>query len=72
MFSACYELGTCMLCRTIYLQVVKSLSLLSISLSLEDLGRLAKPNQGQTGIPRINLVSKHPTLRLVPRKNIYL
>ena len=40
------------------------------SLDREDLRRLAKPNQGQTGIPRINLVSERPTLRLMPRKNI--
>ena len=32
--------------------------------------RLAKPNQGQTGIPRINHVSERPTLRPMPRKNI--
>ena len=32
--------------------------------------RLSKPNQGQTGIPRINLVSERPTLRPMPRKNI--
>ena len=31
------------------------------SLDPEDLRRLAKPNQGQTGIPRINLVSERPT-----------
>ena len=40
------------------------------SLDPEDLRRLAKPNQGQTGIPRINLVSERPTLRPRPRKNI--
>ena len=40
------------------------------SLDPEDLRRLAKPNQGQTGIPRINLVSERPTLRPMPRKNI--
>ena len=40
------------------------------SLDPEDLGRLAKPNQGQTGIPRINNVSERPTLRSMPRKNI--
>ena len=40
------------------------------SLDPEDLRRLAKPNQGQTGIPRINLVSEGPTLRLMSRKNI--
>ena len=39
------------------------------SLDPEDLRRLAKPNQGQTGIPRINLVSERPTLRPSPRKN---
>ena len=36
----------------------------------EDLRRLAKPNQGQTGIPRINHLSERPTLRPMPRKNI--
>ena len=40
------------------------------SLDPEDLRRLAKPNQGQTGIPRINNVSERPTLRPMPRKNI--
>ena len=30
----------------------------------------AKPNQGQTGIPRINHVSERPTLRPMPRMNI--
>ena len=40
------------------------------SLDPEDLRRLAKPNQGQTGITRINLVSERPTLRPMPRKNI--
>ena len=40
------------------------------SLDPEDLRRLAKPNQGQTGIPRINPVSERPTLRPMPRKNI--
>ena len=37
------------------------------SLDPEDLRHLAKPNQGQTGISRINLVSKRPTLRPMPR-----
>ena len=36
----------------------------------EDLRRLAKPNQGQTGIQRINNESERPTLRPMPRKNI--
>ena len=40
------------------------------SLDPEGLRRLAKPNQGQTGIPRINLACEHPTLRPMPRKNI--
>ena len=40
------------------------------SLDPENLQRLAKPNQGQTGIPRINNVSERPTLRPMPRKNI--
>ena len=68
-----------------YYATSASLSLtLSLSLSLtcftkfadsldpEDLRRLAKPNQGQTGIPsrRINLVSERRTLRPMPRKNI--
>ena len=35
-----------------------------------DLRRLANPNQGQTGIPRINNESERPTLRPMPRKNI--
>ena len=39
------------------------------SLDAEDLRRLAKPNQGQTGIPRINNESERPTLRPMPRKN---
>ena len=39
------------------------------SLDPKDLRLLAKPNQGQTGIPRINLVSERPTLRPMPRKN---
>ena len=33
---------------------------------------LAKPNQGQTGIPRINNESERPTLRPMPRKNVRL
>ena len=37
------------------------LSKFANSLDPEDLRRLAKPNQGQ---------SQHPTLRLMPRKNI--
>ena len=45
------------------------LSKFAISLDPEDLRRLAKPNQGQTGIPRINNVSERQTLRLMPRKN---
>ena len=40
------------------------------SLDPEDLRCLAKPNQGQTGLPRINNVSERPTLRPKPRKNI--
>ena len=46
------------------------LSKFANSLDLEDLRRLAKLNQGQTGIPRINHVSERPTLRPMPRKNI--
>ena len=64
------------------MQALVSLSL-SLSLSLyhllsefannldpEDFRRLAKPNQGQTGIPRVNHVSERPTLCPMPRKNI--
>ena len=40
------------------------------SLDPKDLRLLAKPNQGQTGIPRIKLVSERPTLHPMPRKNI--
>ena len=50
------------------LSLALSLSL-SLSFSLSHL--LAKPNQGQTGIPRINHVSERPTLRPMPRKNIF-
>ena len=46
------------------------LSKFANSLDAEDLRRLAKPNQGQTGIPRINNESERPTLRSMPRKNI--
>ena len=46
------------------------LSKFANSLDPEDLERLAKPNQGQTGIPRINHVSERPALRPMPRKNI--
>ena len=46
------------------------LSKFANSLDPENLRRLVKPNQGQTGIPRINHVSEHPTLRPMPRKNI--
>ena len=65
------------------MQALVSLSL-SLSLSLYHLlsnfansldperylRHLAKPNQGQTGIPRINNVSERPTLCPMPRKNI--
>ena len=40
------------------------------SLDPEDFRRLAKPNQGQTGIPRIDNVNERQTLRPMPRKNI--
>ena len=40
------------------------------SLQLEDLRRLAKPNQGQTGISSINNVNERLTLRPMPRKTI--
>ena len=46
------------------------LSKFANSLDPEDLRRLVKPNQVQTGIPRINNVSERPTLRPMPRKNI--
>ena len=46
------------------------LSKFANSLNPEVLRRLAKPNQGQTGIPRINNVSERPALRPMPRKNI--
>ena len=46
------------------------LSKFANSLDAEDLRRLAKPNQGQTGIPKINSESERPTLRPMPRKNI--
>ena len=45
------------------------LSKFANSLDPEDLRRLAKPIQGQMGIPRIN-VSERPTLRPMPQKNI--
>ena len=56
-----------------------SLSLLSLSLSLskfansldpEDLRRLAKSNQGQTGYQELIHVSERSTLRPMSRKNI--
>ena len=46
------------------------LSKFANSLDPEDLRRLVKPNQGQTGIAKINHVSKRLTLRPMPRKNI--
>ena len=46
------------------------LSKFAYSLDAEDLRRLAKPNQGQTGIQRINNESERPMLRPMPRKNI--
>ena len=58
------------------MQALVSLSLYHLlsnfakSLDPADLRRLAKPNQGKTGIPRINNVSERPTLRPMPRKNI--
>ena len=58
------------------MQALVSLSLYHLlskfanSLDPEDLRHLAKPNQGQTGTPRINNVSDRPTLRPMPRKNI--
>ena len=47
-----------------------SLSKFANSLDPEDLRRLAKSNQVQRGIPRINHVSERPTLPPMPRKNI--
>ena len=63
--------------RDSYASAGLSLSL-SLSLSLyhllskfaNNLCRLAKSNQGQTGIPRINNESERPTLGPMPRKNI--
>ena len=58
------------------MQALVSLSLsLSLSLLLSKFANSfdpedAKPNQVQTGIPRINHVSERPTLRPMPRKNI--
>ena len=52
------------------LSLYNLLSKFANSLDLEDLRRIAKPNQGQTGIPRIDHVSECPTLRPMPRKNI--
>ena len=46
------------------------ISMFAKSLDPGDLRCLAKPNQGQTGIPRINHVSERPTLRPMPRKNL--
>ena len=46
------------------------LSKFANSLDPEDLRRLAKPNQGQTGITRINHVCERPTLRPMPRRDI--
>ena len=63
-------------CTRLSLSLSLSLSLYHLlskfenSLDPKDLRRLAKPNQGQTGIPRINHVSELPTLSPMPRKNI--
>ena len=50
------------------------LSKFANSLDAEDLRRLAKQNQGQTGKPRImkanDASEERPTLRPMPRKNI--
>ena len=56
--------------RFLSLYIYHLLSKFAYSLDLEDLRLLAKPNLGQTGIPRINHVSERPTLRPIPRKNI--
>ena len=58
------------LALSLSLSLYHLLSKFADSLDSEDLRRLAKPNQGQTGIPRINHVSERPTLRLMSRKNI--
>ena len=55
---------------TLSLSLYNLLSKFANSLDLEDLRRIAKPNQGQTGIPRVDHVSERPTLRPMPRKNI--
>ena len=55
------------------MQALVSLSLSTTcfqSLHPEDLRRLAKPNQGQTGIPRNDNISECLTLRPMPQKNI--
>ena len=55
---------------SLFLSLYHLLSKLANSLEAEDLRHLAKPNQGQTGIPKINNESERPTLRPMPRKNI--
>ena len=52
------------------LSTIHLLSKFANSFDAEDLRRLAKPNQGKTGIPRINNERERPTLRPMPRKNI--
>ena len=51
------------------LSLSRLLSKFANSLDPERLRRLAKPNQGQTGIPN-NSVSERPALYPMPRKNI--
>ena len=58
------------LVSTLSLSLYHLLSKFANSLDPENLRRLAKPNQGKTGIPRIYNVSERPTLRPMPRKNI--
>ena len=56
--------------RDSYASASLSLSTTCFQSFPEDLRHLAKPNKGQTGIPRINHVSERLTLRPMPRKNI--
>ena len=58
------------LALSLSLSLYHLLSKFANSLDPEDLRRLVKPNQGQTGIAKINHVSERLTLRPMPRKNI--
>ena len=62
--------GQVLVSLSLSLSLSHLLSKFANSLDAEDLRRLAKPNQGQTGKPRINNESERPTLRSMPRKNI--